>query len=214
MKKRISILNKIKDLIRKYIINNYKEYLLVFILFLIGIFIGVIILNNCSEDNLTSVSTYIQDFINKFKEAQNINTNELILSSIKNNTILTLIIWFAGTTVVGIPIVLGIIFIRGLSLGYTISTCIYTLGLWKGIGFNLSALLFQSILFIPAILTLGVSSIKLYKSILKDRRKENIKIEIIRHTLISLIMLTILILSSFVENTVSMFILKSMIKYI
>lgn len=213
MKKRLSIIQKIKDAIKNYMVNNYKEYLLVFVLFIIGIFIGVIILNNYGETQLMDVSTYISDFINKFKEAENININELILQSIKNNTTIALTIWFAGTTVVGIPLVLGLIFLRGLSLGYTISTCTYTLGVGKGILFNLSALLLQNILFIPAILTLGVSSIKLYKSILKDRRKENIKVEIIRHTIISLIMLAILIISSFVENTFSMFILQKIIKY-
>lgn len=213
MRKRLGMLQKLKEAITKYVINNYKEYLLVFILFVIGIFVGVIVLNNYNEDNLTSISTYIGDFINKFKESQKINTNELILNSVKNNIIITSIIWFAGTTVVGIPIVLGLIFIRGLSLGYTISTCTYTLGVWKGIIFNLSALLLQNILFIPAILTLGVSSIKLYKSILKDRRKENIKLEIIRHTMISLIMLVILIISSFIENTFSIFMLRRIIKF-
>ena len=35
-----------KENIKEYIINNYKEYLLVCSLFLIGLFIGVIIINN------------------------------------------------------------------------------------------------------------------------------------------------------------------------
>ena len=76
------------------------------------------------------------------------------------------------------------------------------------------ALFLQNILFIPAILTIGVSSIKLYKSIITDRRKENIKIEIIRHTIISVIMLCVLILSSLIENEVSLNLLKMGIKYI
>ena len=61
---------------------------------------------------------------------------------------------------------------------------------------------------------MGVSSIKLYKSIVNDRRKENIKIEIIKHTIISLIMLGILVLSSIIENEISVSLLKMGIKYI
>ena len=211
--KKNNITQKTKITIKNYIINNYKEYLLVLVIFLIGTFIGVIIVNNYKDDHLNNVSNYINNFIIKFKDANNINKNELVIESIKSNIRLAFIIWFSGTTIIGIPVVLGMIGIRGLSLGYTISACTYSLGVGRGILFNISALLLQNILFIPAILTLGVSSIRLYKSILKDRRKENIKIEILRHTIISLLMLGVLIVSSFVENIISMFILQSIIKY-
>ena len=121
--------------------------------------------------------------------------------------------WFAGTTVIGIPVVFIILFIRGLSLGYTISAFTSILGTSKGIMFLILSLFFQNVMFIPAILTIGVSSIKLYKSILKDRRKENIKVEIIRHSILSLIMFGVLILASFIENNISFVMLQKMIKY-
>ena len=64
-------------------------------------------------------------------------------------------------------------------------------------------MLLQNLLFIPAILALGVSGIKLYKSIMKDKRRENIKIEIIRHTLFSIFMLIILLIASVIETYLS-----------
>ena len=127
--------------------------------------------------------------------------------------ILALILWIAGTTVIGLPIVLIIILFRGLVLGYTISAITCTFGTLKGIGFCLASIFLQNIIFIPAVLTLGVSSIKLYKSIIKDKRKENIKVEIIRHTVISILMCILLIMSSILENIVSTTILKKIIKY-
>lgn len=72
----------------------------------------------------------------------------------------------------------------------------------------------QNLIFIPAILTLGVSSIKLYKSIMKDRRKENIKIEIVRHTIISTIMLVMFMLSAIIETQISAIIFKKIVKYL
>ncbi len=87
------------------------------------------------------------------------------------------------------------------------------MGIQKGISFILILLLLQNILFIPAILALGVSGFKLYKSIIKDRNKENIKIEVLRHTIFSLIMLIVMIISSIVEILVSTNVLKGLIKY-
>lgn len=205
--------SKVKLAIKNYIKNNNKEYILVALLFLIGLFTGVLIINNLSNDDLTNIGTYINNFLTNFKSTEDIDKLQLIATSIKNNAILALIIWGAGTTIIGIPIVLIVILFRGIILGYTIAAFSITLGTLKGIVFCIIAILLQNILFIPAIFTLGVSSIKLYKSIVKDRRKENIKICVIRHTIIALLMTMILILSSIVENVVSLGILKKFVTF-
>ena len=126
------------------------------------------------------------------------------------NLILGVVIWFFGTTVIGIPIVFGLVLYRGFCLGYTISTTILVLGLTKGLTFSIIALLIQNILFIPAILALAVSGFKLYKSIIKDKRKENKKLEILRHTIFLLILL---IISAIIEIFISTNILCKIIKY-
>ena len=122
-------------------------------------------------------------------------------------------LWFFGTTIIGIPVVFGIVAYRGFCLGYTIAACISIMGIQKGILFVLILLLLQNLLIIPAILALAVSGIKLYQSITKDKRKENVKLEMVRHTVFSLIMLIVLILSSVIEIFISTNVLKLCIKY-
>ena len=198
----------IKELIIKYIKNNSKEYILTILIFLIGLFIGVMFVNNCSEDKIELINEYILQFEEKFKQIEKIDKNSLFISSIKSNMLLAIGLWIAGTTVIGMPIVLGIVLYRGFCLGATISSISMALGIGKGIIFSICALALQNIFFIPAIITIGVSSIKLYKSIIADRRKENIKIQIFSHTIISLLMLAVLIFSSFIENEISVILLK------
>lgn len=202
-----------KNTLKQYIRNNYKEYLLVSLLFLIGIFIGVMIINNTRESQATEITTYINEFITKYKNIENINKVVLIIDTIKKNLLFALVLWLAGTTVIGMPIVLTIILLRGTILGFTISSISMTIGPFKGLLFCLLAILLQNIFYIPAILSIGVSSIKLYKSIVKDKRRENIRFEIIRHTLISFFMIILLVLSAIIENTISMELLKTFIKY-
>lgn len=201
----------IKALRIKYIKNNSKEYILTILIFLIGLFIGVMFVNNCSEDKIKIIDEYILQFEEKFKQIEKIDTNTLFISSVKNNVLLAIELWIAGTTVIGMPIVLGIILYRGFCLGVTISSISVTLGVGKGIVFSVCTLALQNLFFIPAIITIGVSSIKLYKSIIADRRKENIKMQIFSHTIISLVMLAVLIFSSFIENEISVSLLKLII---
>ena len=107
----------------------------------------------------------------------------------------------------------GMVCYRGFCLGYTISSCISVLGTAKGLSFIFSNLLLQNLLFIPAILAISVSGFKLYKSIIKDRNRENIKLEIVRHTLFSGLMTILLAVSSLIEVFISNNLLKIVIKY-
>ncbi len=202
-----------KDIIKNYIINNYREYILIGILFFIGLFIGVLIVNNAPSNQMSEISLYIKDFITKFKHIQDFDNGTILVSSIRNNIVLVLILWFAGTTVIGMPIVLALILFRGVALGYTISAITCTLGTLKGIIFCLTSILLQNVLFIPAIITIGVSSMKLYKSIIRDKRRENIKIEIIKHIAMLGLMIILIVISSVIESFISTNILKKFIKY-
>lgn len=205
---------KLKDIIVNHIASNSKEYIIVTLLFIIGIFLGVLFVNNIKNDEFDSVQNYITTFIQKFKENPNIDSGELLKTSIIKNLILALSLWFFGTTVIGIPIVFGILIYRGFCLGYTISTFISTIGIAKGLAFVFSNMLLQTVIFIPAILAISVSGFKIYKSIVKDKRKENVKIEIIRHTIFSALMTILLCLSSVVEVFVSNNLLKIIVKYL
>ena len=203
----------IKETIKKHIINNIREYTIMALLFVIGIFLGVLFINNINESQNTEIVQYLNNFIEKLKTTQEIDNIEIVKISISQNILLALTIWFFGTTIIGIPIVFGIVIYRGFCLGYTISLCISMMGIAKGLIFALICLLLQNILFIPAILAIAVSGFKLYKSIIKDKRKENIKLEIVRHTVFSLIMTLVLIMASFIEVFASTNLLKGLIKY-
>ncbi len=203
--------SQISSIIKEEITNNIKSYIIITIIFLSGIFMGVLFINK--TDTKSDIEKYINTYIDETKMIQNGDYLIEISKEIKSDIILTVLLWFAGTTIIGIPIVLGIILFRGFCLGYTISACIMSLGKIKGIVFILTTTLLQNIIFIPAIIVLGVSSIKLYKSIIKDRRKENIKISILKHSIITMMVLISFIIASIIKIEVSYRLIINLIKY-
>ena len=195
--------SKVTEVIKSHVTENLKAYIIVSIILLIGITLGVMFVNNMSEAQAQDIQTYLQSFTGSLKEGKAVNTGELLRKSLGNNLLLVFLMWFVGSTVIGIPIVLGIVAFRGFCLGYTISTAIKIWGTGKGVLFFATTMLLQNLIAIPCIIALAVSGIKLYKSIIKDKRRENIKIEIIRHTIFSLVMLAILAISSIIETYLS-----------
>ena len=190
-------------IITSHIINNLRAYLSVIVVFLIGIVLGVVVINNSSAEQITQIDDYINNFISDLKEYGDIDKTTLLAETFFNNLYLILALWFVGSTVIGIPIVYGMIAYKGFCLSYTISSSIITLGTWNGTVFSLASMFLQNIIYIPCMMALAVSGIKLYKSILKDKRRENIKFEIIRHIMFSALIGSIMLLGTLVETYIS-----------
>lgn len=203
--------NEIFTIVKDDIKNNLKSYAIIVIIFTVGIFLGVLFINQTEQKE--EITEYINTYIEQTKTIQNGDFFGLLKDDIKGNILLVLLLWFSGTTIIGIPIVFGILLFRGFCLGYTIASCVYVLGKIKGLIFVLITIFLQNIIFIPAIIILGVSSIKLYTSIIKDRRKENIKLSILKHSIRTVFILIALILSSIIKIGISYKLIIELIKY-
>lgn len=164
---------------------------------------GVLFINNVSNGESEEISTYINDFITKSKDDASVDYTNLFINSVKNNLSLAILLWFAGLTLIGIFVVYAVVCIRGFTLGFSISSIIATLGAKQGAIFIFSSMLIQNIVFIPILFALAISGIRLYKSIMKEKTRENIKLEILRHTIFSAMLSLALILASFLETYVS-----------
>lgn len=125
--KRISQ-NKVKSYIKKYIIDNAKEYIIVTILFLIGIIISVIVINSLKETDLNSSKNFIENYIATIKENYQIDMGNLLKDSILRNVYTTLILWILGCTVIGMPLIYITILYKGYTIGFSIASIITTLG--------------------------------------------------------------------------------------
>lgn len=195
--------HQIRNKIFEFIKDNIKIYLILIIIFFIGLLFGVLFINNTNETQANQISEYINNFINSVKEDYQVSTSSLLISSVINNLCIAVILWFLGSTVIGVPLIYLVIGYKGYCIGYTIAAVTATLGTGRGIAFIFATMLLQNIIYIPTIITLAVSGIKLYKLIMEDRRKENIKIQILKHTLFSILMLILLLISSVIETYIS-----------
>ena len=196
------------EVILKNLQENKKIYILLLIFLFIGIVLGVFFINNSDEAQKNEVSEYINNFVTTLKNNNSIDKNDLINVSFKRN------IWFIGSTIIGLPLIYFFVLYKGLCIGYTISGAIIALGTGKGVFFCIGSILFHNIIFIPALFFIAVSSTKLCYAIMKNRTKENIKLEIIRHSILSIIAVIFFMLSSLTEVYISTNLLTFITKYI
>lgn len=200
--------------IKTHIENNLREYAIASTIFIIGILFGVIFINNLNDTQNNEIGNYISTSIQNLKESQDINQLLFIKETIKENLTFVTLLWLMGSTVIGLLLVYIIVAFKGFCLSYTISAIFHVLNNGKTIAMLVSTMLLKNIIVIPCTIALAVSGMKVYKSIMQDRRRENIKLEILRHTCFSIFILIVLILSSLIEVYLSQLILKCCVKYI
>lgn len=203
----------LKNMILGYINENIKIYAIVTLMFLIGWVIGIIFVNNSQEVQQEQINGYINTFIQGIKSDAEISKPEILKNSILSNLGITVLLWFLGSTVIGMPLIYIVILYKGYSIGCTISAIVASLGTGKGIVFILSTMLLQSIIYIPCLLSLAVSGVKLYKQIMEDRRTKNIKIQILRHSIFCVFIFLMLVIAALIETYISTNIAQRLIKF-
>ncbi len=127
--KRIS---EFKKILVQHINDNIKDYLILSIFFIIGVMVGVLMINKSDEQSKSDLNGYINGFISTVKdETYIVDKMKLVKMSALENLKMLGIVWLAGSTIIGIPLIYVIMMYKGFCTGYTISAIIFSLGLGK-----------------------------------------------------------------------------------
>ena len=106
---------------------NYKIIVILFVfMFSLGITSGVY-LNKIYYSDATAIKAYITqntDFI-----GFDMNTSKLIYVNAKNDFLYLFMLYICSLVVLIYPLIYGVVFIKGLSIGYAVNTLILTLKL-------------------------------------------------------------------------------------
>ena len=105
------MIKEIEHTLYVYLKDNFLLFIIIIIVLLIGIILGSIsikALNTQQKDNLVE---YINLFFQKV-DINTINNNIVLKHSIINNTKFILIIWVLGLTIIGIPFIMLLIFVK------------------------------------------------------------------------------------------------------
>lgn len=203
----------IKQLIINHISENINIYFKVLVIFLIGICIGITVVNQLSEIGLQNINEYITNSINALKNNNEISKLQMLKLSLFKNIVIVLIIWFFGLTLVGSFILYCITLIIGITFGYTLAAIMTSFTFMQGILFFFTAMLLQNIINIPSMIFLIVQGIKSHKELV-SKSNNSIKYILAKHSSYAILVMILLIIASLIEVYVSGNLVYTIAKYL
>ena len=104
--------SKFGTILYNHIVNNKRGYLILTILFFIGLIIGVFFINNAQDTQIEEINNYLNEIVNNVKSYASIDYGNLMKQSLTSNFIIIILLWFGASTIIGIPIVYGTIIVK------------------------------------------------------------------------------------------------------
>lgn len=152
--------------------QSWPAYLVILLLFTLGIAAGVLGVQRLQADQAQELSIYLDQFMMQAGVIE-VDTVKAMQDVFYRDIVVILAVYLLGLTVIGIPVILGIIFTRGFVLGYTVSFLASEKSI-QGIALVCAAVLPQNLILIPTLLLAGVASLSF--AVLLARRFNNSKI--------------------------------------
>lgn len=157
----------IRAVIQEHLKKNNWHYTLLILILVLGMILGYQKVGTLTGE----VRSHLLELINNYLLGGykgEYSSNQIFISAYIQQLKSIALIWFLGLTVIGIPLILGVIFFRGFSLGFTIGFLVQEKGT-AGVIISILSIVPQNLVYLPLIVAWGLIAINFSLYILKGR---------------------------------------------
>src|SRR5690625_4848369 len=145
-------------IIKNQIENHLKEhatiYVFMIILFLTGVIFGAIIVNSMNFNQKQDIFFYLERYIGQIIANEQVENQAILIGSFLYHIKYLLLLFLLGLTVIGLPLVWILIFIKGLVIGFSVGFIVNQLGM-KGLLLATVSIAPQNVIIIPVYIIAG-----------------------------------------------------------
>jgi stage II sporulation protein M len=203
-----------QDRISYHIQEHSSVYLFVSVLLLMGVIFGAITVNSLQGSQKQELYTYLSRFFGQVSEGKFAAPSEMFQQSYFSHLKYVGFIWVLGISIIGLPIILILLFLKGIVVGFTVGFLVNQLG-WQGFLLSFVSILPQNLIVIPSFLiitTVSVSfSLRMIRHQFMRRSQEPILPLLVRYTCFFLVAGLLLAAASFFEAYASPGLMKSVV---
>lgn len=205
----------LKSSLAAHVKQNLSIYVFTVILFVMGIIFGAVVVNSLSYDQKDDLFLYLNRFFGHVSSGDMAEASLMFKQSFIHYLKYIGLMWILGVSIIGLPIILILLFLKGIVVGFTVGFLVNQLGLH---GFLLSfvSVMPQNIILIPVFLICTAQaimfSIKMVRQQFIKRVNEPILAHFTNYTLLMVVMIVFISIASVYEAYISPALMKSVVQ--
>lgn len=132
-------------------------YLFSAVLFMTGTAFGAMTVNSMEPVQKSELYSYVKEFFGQSSAGSVANPADLFVESFLHNMKFTGAMWIAGISIIGLPLIFVLLFLKGAVTGFSVGFLIQQMK-WDGLLLSVSAILPQNVILVPVFLFTAVMS--------------------------------------------------------
>ncbi|WP_087971594.1 stage II sporulation protein M [Oceanobacillus rekensis] len=202
-------------LVWEHIKNHSTIYLFMIILFLTGIIFGAVIVNSMDFIQKQDLFFYLERFFVQITEGVTIEKKDIFWQSFVYHAKYLILIFVLGLSVIGLPLVWVLLFVKGMVVGFSVGFIVNQLGL-KGLLLSSLSIAPQNIIIIPVYIAAGtlsmIFSLGLLNKLFSRRNNQQILQPFLRYCIIFILLLVFSLIAAFMEAYIANKAMEQLIK--
>jgi stage II sporulation protein M len=193
--------------------ENLHYYVFVGVLLLVGTVFGMMLVRSLSFAQQQDLADRLGFFLQTYQQADASASTVSFAERAGFYAKWLVLIWAFGLSIIGLPLVLALVFLKGVLLGFAVGLLVQSLA-WDGLLLFLAAVAPQNVLVVPAIAIAGVSSLRYAFIIVREKvrnRKPRWRTPLAAHTAISGLMMMMLVCAALFEAYVTPLLLENIV---
>ncbi|SDM79226.1 stage II sporulation protein M [Fictibacillus solisalsi] len=148
----------IKRFVWFHLQEHYSLYVFVSVLLLMGVIFGAVIVNSLTLGQKQDLLNYLSRFFGEVSNGSFANSKDMFSQSYSHYIKYIMLMWILGLSVIGLPVILIMLFIKGVVIGFTVGFLVNQMG-WHGFLLAFVSVLPQNIVLVPGIIIAAAASI-------------------------------------------------------
>ncbi|MED4604261.1 stage II sporulation protein M [Paenibacillus validus] len=152
-----------------YMKEHLSLYIFVGVIFVTGVVFGAVMVNALSLEQKQEITRYLSNFFSIVDQGMLVGeAPNSFRETLSLHMKWVLIIWLLGMSVIGLPLILILDFLKGVLIGFTVGYMVGTLS-WHGLLFALVSVVPQNLIVIPVLIVCSVTAIAFSVRLVKNR---------------------------------------------